>query len=277
MENHTRTKKVFTFEKLEKHRQQLSDVVKKKFNKQILILTQLIKCQTTLTDMFLKHLYVKEHLGLSFRSNFLLTHSLLTQPMLSSSALLLVENGFYGSSRVLLRQNFEFLIISKYAELDNSIISRWKKKNEGKDRNNEINITNDVFNKLESKVRVYHLKDSWVRLCDFCHATHFAQQPPLLPSFEKDSEHIPNAWYTLDLIFMTIVMSLHLTNILHTKARRFYLGYEEDPFGDYKKIRTMKKKIKKLISDYYMLNISSNINTRKVIGPTIREFKARWE
>ena len=259
----------------------LRKYIKKRFNRRFEILQEIINHQFQITMIMVRHLTLKQWARLRFKPNELLPHVLLTQPVITNSCLLLLKNGYFGSTRPILRQNFELQLIAKYADYDSTLIEKWLNKKEGRDKLNEINLTRDIFIKLESKHDIAELKKMWATLCDLTHGTQYAQQKP--PSYTSDEagiaefeSDIANVHQTLDLIFMILCMNMHLINLLHRKTRGFYFGYKHDPFGDEGKIIFLKGKIKQFIHEYYTENKKEKIDSRKIIGSVIRQFSTKW-
>ena len=112
-----------SWEYLENNRGILKNYIRKRFHRRIEILQKLAHLQFELTLTLLHHITIKDMLGFSYRANALIPHVLIVQPTLTNSILLLLKNGYYGSARPLIRQNYELLIIAKYADLDDSIIT----------------------------------------------------------------------------------------------------------------------------------------------------------
>src|SRR3989442_12388922 len=84
--------------------------IRKLFTTKINLIKKLVDYQISLTDMYLRQILVKEHLRLRYNENIVVNNTLINQINLSHSIIILIENTFYGSARVLLRQFFEFLI-----------------------------------------------------------------------------------------------------------------------------------------------------------------------
>ena len=168
-----------------------------------------------------------------------------------------MKNGYYGSTRIILRQSFEMLMIGKCSEYDRSLLKIWK--------DNKAHITH-VWNYLDKKKlkkeefkKFYHEE-----LCKFTHHTSLSQQYFLLPTEDtkefidklKKSGFYMDYHHTLDLIFVLENMLFHLSNILHNKTKRWYLGYEKDPFGDYLEIRECKKEYIKLKNSCSIMSVT---------------------
>ena len=258
---------------VEKDMRSFERYVTKRFSRRLEIIQELADSQLDLTSLFLHHLRLKDWFGYGYSPNQILYNLLLNQPTMANSSLLLLKNGYFGSTRLIIRQNFEMLLIAKYAEIDPNLIKRWQSKKEGRDKTNDINLTSDVFNKLNPTVKTDKLKEMWALLCSLSHATTFAQQPVIN---YPQKEATANWYHTLDLLFMTTQMSLHATNLLHTKARGFYHGYRRDPYGDYIKVNQTKDKIKRLITEYYLENKNEKVDSRKFIGPVITQYRSKW-
>jgi len=106
-------------------------IIQKVFEVKLEFINKLIDKQIQLTDLYLRGITVKKHMGLSYDENIVVNNALLSRINLNYSIVLLLENSFFGSARVLLRQYFEYWVISKFSEFDNGkILEKWNAKSE---------------------------------------------------------------------------------------------------------------------------------------------------
>lgn len=255
--------------------------VRKAFAKKICLIKKLMDFQVSLTDMYFRQILVKEKLRLRYDENTVVTNALLKQIYLSYSIMLLLENTFYGSARVLLRQFFEFLIIGKFSEFDSSnIIQKWESKMEESGREHDINLSQDIFNKIKMKKNISELQKMWKILSDYSHPTKFAQQVPHFSTsddhFTWITENYGDIHYTFDLFFTLICMNYHLLNSnWGRKAKGWDFGHYRDSEGHWAIEKYIKEKIKNTIKEYFEINKKyKGINTE--LQKAIFQYRQSW-
>lgn len=286
--NETTIEKQFNLENISKEieitRKYIENLLSEKNN----MITEIVDLQTRLTGIYLHECQIKQWMGLKYENNVVLNNALGNQPYISLSVLYLIKSGLYGSARVLLRQFLEMLLISKYSEYDKSLIELWELQTENSS-SQRIKIQNHVFNKLEKKeIDISELKNTWRQLCQFTHATRYAQQIIRAPVV-KDSPNvkeivkwregtylIPNIHHTLDHFFMLLCMNYHLLiGHLGKKAYRWYFGYARDPTGSFEKEKMLKTRTKILIKKYFEINKKyKGIN--KLLKKNIFQYRQKW-
>ena len=254
-------------------------LINKVFEKKIKLINKLIDYQTQLTSIFFQHLYMKDQLGEVYRKNVVVNNSLLSLTNLTYSIMIMLENSFYGSARVLLRQYFEYLIMSKFSEFDNdNILEKWQTKSNDSTKFN-INLSHDILNKLTGK-NISEIRKMWKILSDVTHPTKYAQQVPFVltsgNSISWIKENFLNMHFTFDLFFMLLCMNYHLLiSNWGRKSRRWYMGYEKDPFGHWKIEMKIKEEIKSTTKEYYENNKECPI-ANKNIKKVILQYKQNW-
>ena len=254
--------------------------IRKLFTTKINLIKKLVDYQISLTDMYLRQILVKEHLRLRYNENIVVNNTLINQINLSHSIIILIENTFYGSARVLLRQFFEFLIIGKFSEFDNNIVQKWESKTEGV-RDFDINLSLDIFNKLKMKKDISLLQKTWRMLSDLSHPTKYSQQMPPLSDIDDNlawiKESYPDIHHTLDLFFMLLCMNYHLLiSNWGRKGKGWDSGYYKDSVGVWKKEKIIKEKIRIIIKGYFEINKKhKGINTE--LKKTILQYKQNWQ
>ena len=256
-------------------------IIQKVFEIKLEFINKLIDRQIQLTDLYLRGIKIKKHLGLSYNENIVVNNALLSRINLNYSIVLLLENSFFGSARVLLRQYFEYLVIAKFSEFDNGeILKKWQAKSETRDGKSNINLTWDILNKLKGK-DIVAIKDIWKTLSDLSHPTSFAQQIPHISSDDKESynwvaENYGNIHYTLDLFFMLLCMNYHLLiSNWGKKAKSDYFGYSTDPSSLSYLEKEIKGILKSTTKEYFEMNKKYkkiNIIFKKVI----QQYKQNW-
>lgn len=254
-------------------------LIKKVFERKIKLINKLIDSQTQLTSLFFQHLYIKDQLREVYKKNVVVDNALLSLTNLTYSIMTLLENSFYGSVRVLLRQYFEYLIVSKFSEFDDdNILKKWQAKSNDNTKFN-INLSHDILNKLTGK-NISEIRKMWKILSDASHPTKYAQQVPFVLTSENSvswiKENFLNMHYTFDLYFMLVCMNYHLLiSNWGRKSRRWYMGYDKDPVGDWKIEAKIKEEIKSTTKEYYENNKEypvANKNIKKVIS----QYKQNW-
>lgn len=255
-------------------------LIKQVFADKITLIKKLIDYQIQLTDLYFRQRLAKNQLSEIYHDNKVADMALLNQINLSYSIIQLIENGFFGSARVLLRQFFEFLIIGKFSEFDSgNLIHKWESKTSN-NKEFDINLSRDVLHIIRSKKDVGHLQKMWKILSDFSHPTKYAQQ---LPPFSTSDDHLTwmklsykNIHYTLDLFFMLLCMNHHLLiSNWGKKTSGWYMGYYKDPMGFWKREKNIKGKTKTTIKKYFQLNDElDGPNTE--LKKTIFQYKQKW-
>ena len=254
-------------------------LINKVFEKKIKLINKLIDSQTQLTSIFFQHLYMKDQLREVYKKNVVVNNSLLSLTNLTYSIMIMLENSFYGSARVLLRQYFEYLIMSKFSEFDNdNILEKWQTKSNDSTKFN-INLSHDILNKLTGK-NISEIRKMWKILSDATHPTKYAQQVPFVltsgNSISWIKENFLNMHFTFDLFFMLLCMNYHLLiSNWGRKSRRWYMGYEKDPFGHWKIEMKIKEEIKSTTKEYYENNKEYPI-ANKNIKKVILQYKQNW-
>ena len=172
------------------------------------------------------------------------------------SCLRLTDLGLYGSARTLLRSVFEALMIAKFASVSQSeeFIEKWTS-------GQIIYFSKAILKKIENP-RLDEIGSLWGLLCEFSHATIYAQQVEL--DFENIEKEI-SINYSLIMIFLC--WSHHLLNRhFVTSSMEYYTSrYRQD--SDLKSIKATAKESIGLIKK--PLTKSSK--------KAIREYVAAWE
>jgi hypothetical protein len=200
-----------------------------------------------------------------------------------------VKQTFFGSARVLLRQFFEGLLMAKYGEQDEVLVKKWGAIAEGKGTSAQVSLSRDVFVKLEgNEVNISELRKTWKSLNLFAHPTKYAQQVLRLPvvgeeddegtieKWRKGSNLLPNVEYTLDMHFMLLCMNFHLlTSHWGRKTRRWYFGYDKDPYGLHRREKILKSRLKDLVQKYFQVN-KRNKGANELLKRNIRQYRQSW-
>lgn len=282
--------KQFNLENISKEMEITRKIIENYLSEKINIITNIVDFQVRLAGIYSRECSIKQYMGLKYESNYVLNNTLGNLPYLSLSILHLIKSTLYGSARVLLRQFLEMLLISKYSEYDKSLIELWESQTENSSSSLRISIGLHVFKKLkQKKIDISELEKTWKQLCQFTHATRYAQQMLRVPivnnssykeeitKWIKETRLIPNLHYTLDLFFMLLCMNCHLLiGHLGKKAYRWYLGYIRDPLNSFEKEQKLKNEIKILFKKYFEINKEYR-GINKILKKNIFQYRQKWE
>lgn len=162
------------------------------------------------------------------------------------SALDLTRQGLYGSSRIIFRNVFEFLILSKAVAIkeDNLLLKRWES---GED----VSLRKDIFRDLLSP-NSDEIKEYWKLMCEFTHGTVYSQQVVL-----KYDDIVNELTFNIVCIKMLLDMNYHVLNTyVANRSIQYYTEFAVDieERGRFKKskkdirnqINIMRKTLEKL-------------------------------
>ena len=175
------------------------------------------------------------------------------------NALELTVSGQCGASRMLFRNVYENLVISKCISIskNSSLLRKWE-------NGDEISIGSEVFRKIKSP-RSYVLSEFWRNLCCYVHGTVFSSQIDFFYENLRDEIKLNLAFIEILLCLNYHVMNSYaVSNIIkyHTK---FYLDCVED--GLYE------KKIKKLRNEVNFIRKGLYKDSKKIVY----DFCLKWE
>jgi hypothetical protein len=126
----------------------------------------------------------------------------------------LMERGLHGSARMILRNVYEGLIISKFCALcaDRKVFGQW-------DNGMNVQLTNDVLNKIKSPDTDAFIR-LWKLLCKSVHASIYSQQASLEAETNLDG---------IQLVF-------HITRALlecnHHLLTQYFVSFSIESFSD---------------------------------------------
>lgn len=246
-------------------------------------LTRMLDAGSALLGMYTHQAFVKEQMGLRYDHNVLLANSLGNQAYQSRAVLLLCGYGLYGSARPLLRQNFEALLIAKSSVLRPELIQRWGTAEEHRSPKTDIKISQDVFRGLRTKRGIDSLHSLWREFNDLTHATPFSQQPIRVWQPESQEEMVDqyrsllgHTHHVLDHEFVLLNMRRHLLVHLNRKVRRFYFGYERDPFGWSNRAQALKERHEDARKQYLAINDAQNRAFNPPLLKMVAEYTQEW-
>lgn len=206
--------------------------IENEYSNQIEITKKIFNIQYFLAMKYGAYLYY----GLVFKEKHteLIWSAFLKSMYSFHSAFDLNNKGLIGSSRILMRYIFEFLIIGKYASLsgDDIFLSRWE-------NGEEIWMSKDIFKKILYP-NSQEIKNVWKLFCGFAHGTKRSQQADL--NWKENKNEIS---LNFILIWMLLEINYHLLNshIINDKMRYYLREY-----GDYEEIIHFKNIIKKIFN-----------------------------
>ncbi len=268
----------FDLKKIENDSKKMGKIMLNLWKEEFNILERILHIHSKLTGYFFRHSQIKLSLRLTYENNVVLNNSIFNHIYLFLSVFELMKKGYYGSTRIILRQSFEMLMIGKCCEYDKQLQKIWE--------SNDAQMKN-VWAYLKNKNKKYkQLKNLYQELCKFTHHTTFSQQAFRIPKDNKKeligeltkSDYLENYLYTLDLLFVLENMLFHLSNMFHNKVRKWYFGYEKDPWGDFIKIRKLKKEYLELKKEYFNLMKKRKISSEgiKRWKKIIYEYRLNW-
>jgi hypothetical protein len=173
------------------------------------------------------------------------------------AALDLTERGFHGPARPNMRHAYEALLITKYCSTaqNKSLFEKWMA---GK----PIHISREVFAEVVTP-KTDTLREFWLLLCSYTHASKYAQQVHFAMYDEKPFYDV-----LLNFVFIRMLLECNyhiLVSHLATSRIKYYVNY----YGDSTLVSSAKRDIKKLFS-----------KSRKEMLPlpkrTIADFKKKW-
>jgi hypothetical protein len=170
----------------------------------------------------------------------------------------LINENLYGSARLLMRNTFESLVLSKYSYIskDPNILKRW-------DAGEHINISSEVINKIKHNSELTRIKNDFNR---FTHFSIYSIQGSI--KYEK-KEIISSLMYLFFLLQMNFTL-YHRYMINQNSLKDIMLRDQLEKEYIYYRLRYVKLK-QELILLKKILNF--NLNGRKAI----REFDGNWK
>lgn len=170
----------------------------------------------------------------------------------------LMKQGMIGSSRILLRYVYEFLVIGKYTVISKNHIlaERWE---DGE----EIRMERDIFRNIQYPKSEY-LKRLWKNLCKLAHGTVYSQQE----SFDINDIR-QELSYDFIVVAMLLEMNYHyLNSYLVTPKLRYYVQlYNKVGYKKMIRERQKAKQIMKFFRTYMKPEAKS----------AIRDYKLTWQ
>ena len=217
----------------------ISIFIEKENKIDILIIEKLINNINHLMNSHLSALHTT-HSHLQHKSQSIILSAIYKNFYIFYSSLELLKKGFFGSTRVLLRQSFEFLILGKFCAITNNqkVFENWK---DGK----TVYFSNEVLKKINNP-NISEIKQFWILLCKYAHSTSTSQQINL--SWDDNKKDI-----NLTFTFIILLLDCHyhlLNSILLPNAIKSFINYH-DYDGSIKQCRNEINDIFKHRRKYY--------------------------
>lgn len=167
--------------------------------------------------------------------------------------------GQYGSSRILLRHAFEYLLIAKYSAVSNNstIIEKWE-------NGENVVIGRDIFHKLNSPDSE-RFRTLWKILCKYTHATIYSQQNEF-----NAVNNVAEINTNFAFIRALLEMNYHLFNrhCINSSMKFYFDDYASEE--EKNRFKVLKKEIRTLFS---VSKRTMADETKKVI----RDYVSSWE
>lgn len=259
-------------------------VIERHYRKKLELLEKIVDCESRLCGIYFFEDVIHTSMDVGYVPNRILNNTVGSQAYRSISALLLVRNTFYGSARLVIRQFFEALVMAKWSILERTLVDRWALKDFAVGKENEINLTWDIFDKLKKrKRRVSELRKMWAVLSDYSHPTRYSQQPLRTPNaknpaemakFATESGLFPQTECTLDLLFVMLVMNYHLlAKHVGKMIRTHSPDFESDPESYHEHEAKLKLECDSLFDQYFRLN---DPGLNEELKKPINEYEQSW-
>lgn len=197
--------------------------LKKDFKKLIIIFKETINFQAELS----RHLLLSREMGLNMKywDTMPLLHSSYLKNLTTFISILeLIEKNLWGPARMLIRNLFESLLLSKYCFItkNQKLFERW-------DSGDHINITFEVINKIQDNKELIEFKNT---LNKYTHFSVYSNQG----TWEYDSTQTKLTFFYLYLMLQMNFTMYHRYLINNNSVKESiirYLGFDKLYFYDY--------------------------------------------
>lgn len=175
------------------------------------------------------------------------------------SALELTRNGQCGSARMIFRNIYENLIISKYISIkkDYVMLKKWE-------NGEDISVNREIFKNIK-KPNSNELKEFWKSLCCYVHGTVFSQQ--IVLKFDELKNDI-----NLNFVFIKILLCINY-HVMNTHALNQNLKYYTKFGLDCVESGLYNKKIKEIRNEINIIKNDLLRDPKKIIY----DFCLKWE
>jgi len=245
------------FETLEKDIVRNKELFDKEFSNEIKLVKNNLDRQMEILDLYLKVVVYDPYAISEKHTNMSL--GVIYKNLLSIyAALKLTEQGLYGSARMIFRNIYEGLVISKTVAIKKSdiMLAKWE-------NGEDINLRMEVFRSIKTP-NSEALKEYWGILCSYNHATTYSQQVGL--EYEDGRNEIA---FNVACLEILLDMNYHVLNsYVANKSIQYYAEFMADTRGK-GSFSTMKKGIRSQIR--VMRKIFNKTPRRIVI-----DFSRKW-
>lgn len=175
------------------------------------------------------------------------------------TALDLTLQGLYGAARILFRNIYEFLIISKTiaSRKDDELLRKW---NNGE----EISLNRDVFSRV-IKPKSLEMKILWKTLCEYTHGTIYSQQVKL--EYQEIKNEIKMNFVCLKIL---VDINYHVMNIFAANAS---IQYYAKFISDLHTIDFLKDKKKEIHAQISLIRKTLSEKPKRAV----LDFISKWE
>jgi len=175
------------------------------------------------------------------------------------SALDLTLQGFYGAARILFRNVYEFLIISKAVAIrkDIGLLEKWK-------NGDDISLRKEVFSRVK-KPKSLEMQNLWKTLCEFTHGTIYSQQVKL------EYNEIKNE-VKFNFVCMKMLLDMNY-HVLNSYAANSSIQYYAKFMSDLHETDTLKNKKKEIRTQISSIRKTLLKEPKRVI----LDFISKWE
>lgn len=199
-----------------------------------------------------EHRNINELLFACFHKNLLTLHS----------CTMLTEQGLYGTSRPLLRNAYEWLIIAKFCNVSENtkVLERWADQE-------SVYFSNSVLKKIVTPDNTI-FKEFWTMLSQMTHSTKSSMQTILEVNLEDNLLHVQS---NLALIGALLECNYHLLNShIYNEELAYYVKKYPPPSNNRKSIPNLRKECKKCKKAIRQVMGSSSIEL-------VTSYEKTWE
>lgn len=180
-----------------------------------------------------------------------------------NAAIGLTEEGMFGSARLIFRNIYEYLVLSKYVCLkdDIKLYRKWE-------NGDNISLKRAIFSNIKDP-RSKALNLFWQSLCQLTHSTIYSQQV----NIEYDDDNKVNI--ELNLVYLRILldMNYHLMNTYYfTSSMKYHLDRidREESIFEVGMLKLTKGELKELL-------IKSRAELKEEPRKIIYDYKRKWQ
>lgn len=241
---------------IEQHLQLNESYISNKYKNIYLLSKQMIEIQYKLFEIISWTL--RGEIGATEEYSPILVSGFLKSLMGISGCIELNSKGLYGSSRIIMRHIYEYLMIAKYCSVskDMGLYNKW-------DSGHDVSLRKHIFKHLKAP-STQEFEILWDLLCKFTHASKYSQQIVLDIKEFEDELRVNHS-----LVLAFIEMSYHLLNshMINNSMLYYMRSFGDQDENDY--FKDLKKQMRELIK---ISRKTLSKDTKKLIY----EYKLKW-